>query len=45
VNPKEHYFNGTLEERKNFFDQVRRDIREFLDENGIGETIQDERTL
>lgn len=46
VNPKEHYFNGTLEERKIFFDQVRRDVREFLKENGIGETtIQGERTL
>ena len=38
VNPNEHYFNGTLEERKVFFDQVRRDIREFLNESGIGES-------
>lgn len=35
VNPKEHYFNGTLEERKTFFDQIRKDIREFLDSSGV----------
>ncbi len=35
VNPNEHYFNGTLEERKAFFDQVRNDIREFLNKNGM----------
>ncbi len=34
-NANEHYFNGTLEERKAFFDQVRGDIREFLKENDI----------
>ena len=35
VNPNEHYFNGTLEERKDFFDQVRNDILEFLNKSGI----------
>lgn len=35
--PNEHYFNGTLEERKAFFDQIRKDIREFLKEHGIAE--------
>jgi dienelactone hydrolase len=30
VDPNEHYFNGTVEERKFFFDQLRKDIREFL---------------
>lgn len=35
VNPNEPYFNGTLEERKAFFDQMRRDTRDFLKENGI----------
>lgn len=35
--PNQHYFNGTLEERKDFFDQIRKDIREFLKENGIKE--------
>lgn len=35
LNPEEHYFHGSLEERKAFFNQVRRDIREFLEENGI----------
>lgn len=37
VNRNEHYFNGTLEERKAFFDKVRNDIREFLNKNGIEE--------
>lgn len=35
VNPNESYFNGTLEERKAFFDQMRQDIRGFLKENGV----------
>lgn len=35
VDPHEHYFNGSLEQRKAFFDQVRNDIRQFLQENGI----------
>jgi hypothetical protein len=35
--PEEHYFNGTLEERKAFFNQIRKDIREFLKEHGIAE--------
>lgn len=35
VNPNEQYFNGTLEERKAFFDQMRQDIRDFLKKNGI----------
>jgi len=30
INPDEPYFNGTLEERKAFFDEIRRDIRDFL---------------
>lgn len=34
-NPNTHYFNGTLEERKAFFDQMRQDIREFFKEKGI----------
>lgn len=34
-NSNEHYFNGTLEEKKAFFNQVRSDIREFLKENNI----------
>jgi hypothetical protein len=29
-NPNEYYFNGTLEERKAFFDKIRKDIRSFL---------------
>lgn len=37
INPNEPYFNGTLEERKIFFDQIRKDIREFLNKNGIGQ--------
>lgn len=40
VNPydkNDHYFNGTLDERKAFFDQIRKDIREFLKEHGIAE--------
>jgi dienelactone hydrolase len=35
LNPSERYFNGTLEERMAFFNQVRRDIREFLNQHGI----------
>lgn len=35
LNSGESYFNGTLEERQIFFNQVRRDIREFLIECGI----------
>ena len=41
VNPQRHvdlpeeYFNGTLEERKAFFEAVRQDVRNFLKENGI----------
>lgn len=41
VNPKrpmdleEEYFNGTLEERKAFFESVRTDVRFFLKESGI----------
>ncbi len=35
LNPKEDYFNGTLQERKNFFDQLRKDIHSFLKENQI----------
>ena len=35
LNPNEHYFHGTLEERKAFFDQLRLDIRNFLKDNGI----------
>ena len=35
--PGEHYFNGTVEERKTFFDAVRKDIRDFLSEH-IGST-------
>ncbi len=35
INPNEDYFNGTVEERKAFFDQLRQDIRNFLKENGI----------
>jgi len=34
VNPNEPYFNGTLEDRKAFFDQIRQDIRNFLKESG-----------
>ena len=30
VNPNEPYFNGTLEERTAFFNQIRKDIRDFL---------------
>jgi hypothetical protein len=30
INLNEPYFKGTLEERKAFFDEVRQDIREFL---------------
>lgn len=37
LNPNEHYFNGTLEQRKAFFDQIRQDIRDFLRESGVGE--------
>lgn len=37
VNPDERYFNGTDEERRVFFDQVRKDIREFLNSHGIEE--------
>lgn len=33
IDPSEHYFNGTVEERKAFFDEVRKDIRDFLREN------------
>ncbi|MGE0670872.1 MAG: alpha/beta hydrolase family protein [Parachlamydiales bacterium] len=39
VNPEERYFNGTLEERKLFFDQVRKDIREFLVKSCIGNSV------
>lgn len=41
VNPKQHvdvkepYFNGTLEERKAFFESVRKDVRLFLEESGV----------
>jgi len=41
VNPQKHidlseeYFNGSLEERKAFFENVRQDIRDFLKECGI----------
>lgn len=41
VNPKQHidlkeeYFNGTLEERKSFFESVRKDVRFFLKEGGV----------
>lgn len=41
VNPKlnkdlkEGYFNGTLEERKAFFETVRKDVRFFLKESGV----------
>lgn len=41
VNPQRHmyfeekYFNGTLEERKVFFETVRKDIRSFLYESGV----------
>jgi dienelactone hydrolase len=35
LDPNEHYFNGTLEQRIAFFDQIRADIREFLNERGI----------
>lgn len=35
LNPHEPYFDGTLEERKAFFDQMRQDIRNFLKECGI----------
>jgi len=38
VNPEEHYFNGSLEDRKAFFHLMRKDIREFLVKNGIGAT-------
>lgn len=40
VNPQRHidleeeYFNGTLEERKAFFEMVRKDVRNFLYESG-----------
>jgi hypothetical protein len=37
LDPNEHYFDGTLEERKAFFNQIRNDIREFFKENGITE--------
>ncbi len=30
INPNDLYFNGTLEERRVFFDEIRRDIRGFL---------------
>lgn len=45
VNPKEHYYNGTLEERTTFFDQARRDIRKFLNENGIELMQKGEKSL
>jgi dienelactone hydrolase len=35
LNPNEHYFNGSVEERKAFFDLLRQDIRTFLKDNGI----------
>lgn len=41
VNPKnpfnagEHYFNGSFKYRRAFVDQVRKDIRQFLQEHGI----------
>ena len=35
IDPKEHYFNGTVEQRKAFFDEIRKNIRQFLQENGI----------
>jgi dienelactone hydrolase len=35
LDPNEHYFNGSLEQRIAFFDQIRTDIREFLKESGI----------
>ena len=41
VNPKQHmdlkeeYFNGTLEERKAFFETIRKDVRVFLKESGV----------
>lgn len=41
VNPKQHvdlkeeYFNGTLEERKAFFENVRKEVRFFLKESGV----------
>lgn len=41
VNPKQHvdlqeeYFNGTTEERKAFFETVRKDVRVFLKESGV----------
>lgn len=41
VNPKQHvdlkeeYFNGTSEERKAFFETVRKNVRVFLKENGV----------
>lgn len=30
IDPNEPYFSGTIEERKVFFDEIRKDIREFL---------------
>lgn len=38
IHPNEHYFNGTLEERIAFFDEVRRDIRDFIKKH-IGEAL------
>lgn len=35
VDPDVRYFNGSVEERKVFFDEMRKDIREFLQKNGI----------
>lgn len=32
---KEEYFNGTLEERKVFFETIRKDVRNFLYESGV----------
>lgn len=40
LDSNEHYFNGTLEERKAFFDNIRKDIREFLNASGIGLACQ-----
>ena len=37
--PNEHYFNGTLEERKEFFNEMRKDIRNFLNASGITEPL------
>jgi hypothetical protein len=35
IDLKEEYFDGTLEEKKVFFETVRKDIRNFLYESGV----------